>query len=176
MPRIIIPSHRDSRSPEHRAWCAINARCYNPKNKMYFRYGGRGIGIAPEWRHDYPAFLAYVGRRPSPKHSIDRWPDTNGNYEPGNVRWATSKEQNLNRQYNVWIKYNGERRKLAEVCEELGRDPVPLLLRRRRGWKDEDLFKPTDGSFRSSDTQRNWQHGYSSRKPAPQQNVNEDHV
>ena len=67
---------------------------------MFHRYGGRGITIYPEWRHSFPTFLKYIeenlGPRPKSK-SLDRYPNCDGNYEPGNLRWATPKEQNLNK-------------------------------------------------------------------------------
>jgi hypothetical protein len=72
------------------------ARCYNPKHPKFRYYGGRGITICDEWRYDFAAFVAYIGPKPSRHYSIDRYPDNNGNYEPGNVRWATQKEQVAN--------------------------------------------------------------------------------
>lgn len=84
-------------SAEYKAWAGMARRCENPKAANYPRYGGRGIKVCPEWRHDFPAFLAHVGRRPSPQYSIDRYPNNDGNYEPDNVRWATGKEQQANR-------------------------------------------------------------------------------
>jgi hypothetical protein len=71
-------------------------RCTNPKTKGFHRYGGRGITVFPTWSKDFKAFLDYIGLPPTSKHSIDRFPDNDGNYEPGNVRWATVKEQHEN--------------------------------------------------------------------------------
>jgi hypothetical protein len=83
----------------YRLWQNIKNRCYNPKAHNYKYYGGRGIGVAPEWRHDPEAFCSYIeqtlGPRP-PGKSIDRI-DNDGDYRPGNVRWATHSEQMANR-------------------------------------------------------------------------------
>lgn len=68
-------------------------RCLNPQNSRFDRYGGRGIRVAAQWLTSYEQFLADVGRRPSRNHSLDRFPDNDGNYEPGNVRWATGSQQ-----------------------------------------------------------------------------------
>lgn len=84
------------RFAEYGIWAGIIKRCENRNNHAYPRYGGRGIGICAEWRHDFPAFLAHVGPRPSPVHSVDRI-NNDGNYEPGNVRWATPTDQARNR-------------------------------------------------------------------------------
>jgi hypothetical protein len=66
---------------EYRAWRSMRQRCYNPKCKAFRNYGGRGISVCELWLNSYPAFLADMGRRPSPDHSLDRI-DNNGNYEP----------------------------------------------------------------------------------------------
>ena len=73
-------------------------RCYNPKIKGYENYGGRGIRVCARWRESYAAFLADMGRRPADKQTIDRYPDNDGNYEPGNCRWATWQEQHANKE------------------------------------------------------------------------------
>ena len=88
--------HNKSSTPEYTAWCSMKTRCYNPNYQYYEHYGARGIEVADEWINDFRAFYNHVGPRPSAKHSLDRI-DNNGNYEPGNVRWATDSQQKLNR-------------------------------------------------------------------------------
>lgn len=74
----------------------MNRRCHTPTSQAYRYYGARGVVVCEQWRHDFAAFIAYIGPKPSPAHSIDRI-DPAGNYEPGNVRWATRAEQDANR-------------------------------------------------------------------------------
>jgi hypothetical protein len=94
-------THGDNRGhkpvPEYVAWTSMKNRCTNPKCARYEIYGGRGIEVCQRWMDSYEAFLADVGRRPGPEYSLDRYPNTDGNYEPGNVRWATRSQQSLNR-------------------------------------------------------------------------------
>jgi hypothetical protein len=71
-------------------------RCRNPKRKCFDRYGGRGIKVFPAWENDFEAFFAHVGPKPGPEYSLDRI-NNDGNYEPGNVRWATNEQQQKNR-------------------------------------------------------------------------------
>lgn len=84
-------------SPEYRAWTEMKRRCLDRHRKEFKNYGGRGIAIHAAWASDFAAFFACVGPRPSSRHSIDRYPNNDGNYEPGNVRWATAKQQANNR-------------------------------------------------------------------------------
>lgn len=121
-------------SPEYSAWTRMKNRCLNTADPAYPSYGGRGIGISDVWRDNFEAFLADVGRRPSPKHSLDRYPDNNGGYEPGNTRWATMAEQSRNKRNNRPITYCGETRLISEWAAHLGIDRGTLDSRLRTGW------------------------------------------
>lgn len=92
--------------PLYDTWYGMMVRCHNPRNAAYRNYGARGVKVYEPW-HDVARFIAdieaTIGRRPEGKHpsgkplyTIDRYPDNDGNYEPGNVRWATAAEQNAN--------------------------------------------------------------------------------
>ena len=147
--------HGDSivgrRTPEYIAWGSIVQRCTNPKNPAYARYGGRGILICEEWRRDFSAFLNHVGRRPSSAHTIDRHPDPDGNYEPGNVRWATRAEQALNKSSLRFITIDGETRCSSEWARIAGIGRETMRQRVARGETGRQLLRPAARNKESGD-------------------------
>lgn len=112
-------TRRAGRAPEYGIWSKMIGRCTNPNDSHFAHYGGRGISVCDRWKADYVNFLADMGRRPSSDHSIDRI-DVDGNYEPGNVRWATDSEQMQNVRHNVRVEYGGETLALIEACRRAG--------------------------------------------------------
>jgi hypothetical protein len=84
------------RTSEYGCWVNIRTRCYNPKEKRFESYGGRGITVCDRWLESFENFLADMGPKPSPELSIERI-NNDGNYEPGNCKWATRSEQMHNR-------------------------------------------------------------------------------
>src|SRR5207253_5832933 len=79
----------------YHSWRSMIQRCTNPKRQNYKWYGARGVSVCERWRDSFDAFLGDMGERPKGK-SLDRFPDKNGNYEPGNCRWASQSEQRRN--------------------------------------------------------------------------------
>ncbi len=131
-------------SPEYRIWSGMIQRCHNPNGTGFKLYGGRGIRVCDEWRKSFSVFLAHVGPKPSPSHSIDRI-DPNGHYQPGNVRWSTPKEQQRNRRDNRNLTFNGETRCVSEWAEVLGIHANTILFRLENGWTVEESLSVAVG-------------------------------
>ena len=91
--------HGYGRTTEYIAWLNMKNRCLNPKDPGYADYGGRGITVCERWRNSFENFLADIGLKPDPKLWLERI-ENNGDYEPGNCKWATTKEQYINRRPN----------------------------------------------------------------------------
>lgn len=113
--------HLMSRTSVYTTYQSIIQRCYNKNNPMYYLYGARGINVFEEWlgEEGFEKFYIYVGNKPTKEHSIDRI-DNNGNYEPGNIRWATKREQARNTRNNSVIEFNGEKHCKTEWAEMIG--------------------------------------------------------
>lgn len=109
-------------SGEYHSWAHMVSRCTNPNVPAYKDYGGRGIIICDQWMgvNGFTTFLNDMGNKPSKDHSLDRYPDNNGNYEPSNCRWATEPQQQSNKRNNHWEEYNGERKIVNEWAKVLG--------------------------------------------------------
>lgn len=120
------------RTPEYEAWKKMKQRCYNSKNKDYILYGFRGIFVCDEWIDNYSAFLAYIGRRPSSLHSLDRI-ESDGNYEPGNVQWSLPDIQGKNRRNVDVIQFNGKKQTIVEWAKELNIKYATLRFRLLKG-------------------------------------------
>ncbi len=102
-------THNLTKHPHYKRWVSMNLRCNNPKDQGYHNYGARGITVCPEWQDVPNKYVEYVSKLPNagkPGYSIDRI-DNNGNYEPGNIKWSTTHEQNSNMRRNT-IKQSGE--------------------------------------------------------------------
>jgi hypothetical protein len=127
--------HGAYQTPEYAAWHGARGRCLSPTNKDFPNYGGRGITIDPRWS-TFEAFLADMGPRPSPRHTLDRR-DNDGPYSKDNCRWATRKEQQRNRSTAVRLTLNGETLCVAEWSERLGLPHSTILHRLARGWPVE---------------------------------------
>jgi hypothetical protein len=115
----------------------MKARCENTNTRSYPNYGGRGISVCTRWRDSFETFLADMGPRPSSTHSIDRI-DNEGNYEPGNCRWATVDIQANNKRRTIVLTFDGRTQPLTAWASEVGiaRDTLNARLR-SYGWDVE---------------------------------------
>lgn len=133
-----ITTHRDCSSRLYSIWTKMKARCHRESDWSYKNYGARGIVVCEEWRSSYESFREWaLNNGYADSLSIDRI-DVNGNYEPGNCRWATMKEQARNKRSNHYITYNGETASIAEWADRVGLAYVTLYNRVAKGdWSAE---------------------------------------
>lgn len=129
-------SHGHSNTRTHDIWVAMRGRCNNQRSASYRHYGGRGIQVCARW-DSYENFLADMGVAPAGL-SLER-EDNDGNYEPGNCRWATRKEQMRNTRANRRITFRGETRLLVEWAEHFGIGRRVLRARLQRRSEDDVL-------------------------------------
>lgn len=140
--------HKLRKDRLYNIWAKMKQRCYNTNNKSYKNYGGRGIKICKEWLEEENGFINFykwainngykehLEKFGSKNTTIDRI-DVNGNYEPNNCRWATQREQSLNRRSNVFISYNGETKTISEWVEKTNLTYSSIKHRLKRGWSIE---------------------------------------
>ncbi len=135
-------THGMSKTKVFSIWKAMNLRCYNPNNSSYKEYGGRGITVCDRWRgkEGLEAFLIDMGHPPTDKHSLDRI-ITDGNYDPSNCRWATSKQQARNRRDNRILEYAGNKMCVADWADLLNVNHEIIRGRIKLGWSAERIFQ-----------------------------------
>lgn len=129
----MIRTHGLTKSREYRIYCLMKGRCRNPNTPGYKNYGGRGIKVCDRWINSFENFLADIGNSPSNEYSLDRI-NNDGNYEPGNCRWATRKQQTNNKRGNSIIEHNGIKLTVAQWAEKLNMNPDLIYRRLYRGW------------------------------------------
>jgi hypothetical protein len=119
----------------HSSWLAMMQRCYNPNNKSYEDYGGRGILVFDLWKESFESFYLMVGARPGADYTLERL-DFNQGYVPGNVTWATRADQTRNKSDNVKFTFEGVTQTISEWATD-DRCPVSkytVYKRLKRGW------------------------------------------
>ena len=147
---VVVDGVATSKHPLIRTWSSMWQRCTNPKRDGWLNYGGRGISVCDRW-HSFPAFVQDITEAlgPRPKGmTLDRWPNPDGDYEPGNVRWATKLEQahNQRRVLANSLLFEGEVLARPEVARRLGISHSCLRVRMRT-WPQELWFEPAGFAY-----------------------------
>lgn len=125
--------HATPKTSTYSSWLNMKQRVTNPNNPRWKDYGGRGVKMAKRW-FNFENFLADMGEKPTPKHSIDRYPDRDGDYKPSNCRWASPRQQQNNMRGNHRITYQGVTQALPEWAKQYGLNQSTLAKRLRRGF------------------------------------------
>ena len=130
--------HGLTNTPTFTAWVNLRQRCLNPNHSSYSDYGGRGIKVCDRWLESFENFLADMGEKPVGM-SIER-NDVDGNYEPTNCRWATSKEQGNNKRSNRFVSHEGRTQTVAQWAAEIGISRQALRHRLDSGWSEKEAL------------------------------------
>lgn len=148
--------HGMTGSPEHMSWLAMRQRCSNPNNVCYSTYGGRGVRVCDDWQNSFEAFYRDMGPRPEGT-TLDRL-DSNGNYEPGNCRWATPLEQSNNTRKVNFVVIDGESMSLSVASRKYGLSRFAIRRRIEQGMTPgQAVSTPPD---KSSGARRKRNHAY----------------
>lgn len=134
---LVVPTRRS-----YDSWRGMHQRCLNPKFPQYADYGGRGITICARWLNNYDAFYDDMGLRQK-GYTLERI-NNEGNYEPGNCRWATQTEQNRNMRKSVILQFNGKTQTASEWRKELGFGTNTIRERLQRGLSVEQALSKKD--------------------------------
>lgn len=138
--------HGMSKTSEFYIWAGMKPRCYNPTNKKYHLYGGKGVIVCERWFNSFQNFYDDMGPKPSSKHSLDRI-NGDGNYDPSNCRWATPIEQGRNTKSNIVIDILGRKIVLSNLCEILKLHKKNIYIRLRSGQSHEEAIFGKDENY-----------------------------
>lgn len=139
--RAVHSTHGKSKTKEYMVWSRMWRRCTTPSVDRYPRYGGRGIKVCDRWKK-FDAFLEDMGPLPGPGYSIGRI-DNDGNYEPGNCRWETLREQQANTSKTVYVELgDGAKKPLTILAAEIGISAETLRQRVDAGMSADQLLQP----------------------------------
>jgi hypothetical protein len=134
-----------SKHPLYSIWQGMLNRCRNPNAKPWKDYGARGISVCERWKGSFDAFVTDMGPRPE-GYTLERR-DNNGNYEPGNCKWATQKEQMRNRRVTLFIEVDGAKYTIAELAERSGFKPDTIVARAKNAKTMAELLAPERRTF-----------------------------
>lgn len=145
-----VSTHGHYGTRVYRIWQGMKTRCGNATHRHYRNYGGRGVKVCDRWAASFEAFLSDMGEPPTRHHTIDRYPDKDGNYEPGNCRWATAKQQGRNTRKNRNLTHDGQTLTVTEWAERIGLPAPTLYSRIRRGLSVHLVLSPIVDPARSA--------------------------
>lgn len=131
--------HGMSRTPEYNSWELMRDRCYKETNESYGNYGGKGITVCDSWKYSFENFINDMGLKPGKNYTIDRI-NSNGHYTKENCKWATKREQALNRSTTVIVEINGIKKSFIEWVEDFGVNYQTARSRYRAGWPIDKVF------------------------------------
>lgn len=136
---------------EYLTWQGMKQRCCttNTNSDMWKKYASRGIRVCDQWKDSFATFLEDMGPKPTPRHTIDRYPNQLGNYEPGNCRWATYEEQFANKTDNRLVTHEGVTLPVFQWAKRVGIKASVIYGRLRAGWSDEDALTTPVGASRA---------------------------
>ena len=142
---------KSGRFPEYNVWLNMRERCFRPTNSAYRNYGARGITVCERWKDSFENFLADMGPRPSPEHSLDRI-DNEGDYTNENCRWTTRDIQNRNSRHNSMLEAFGKRMCAKDWARSIGVHEATIHNRLKAGWPLEDVLGTPSCGKRPSQT------------------------
>lgn len=142
LPTDILRTYNHKKWPhrqtgEYHSYIQMKNRCLNPKVPQYAYYGARGITICEEWKSSFAWFVLDMGEKPTPQHTLDRIDNSKGYYRE-NCRWATKRDQSLNRSQTRWIEYDGQTMCARDWSRKLGGPNSLVSGRLKVGWSIEE--------------------------------------